>query len=378
MAIRQVGFQPRRLTQARALRGIGTMQELASLTDLSKQMISRYESGKSIPPEDKVRLIASRLNLELRFFFIPIQVCSDSPAMFRSVRDPLRQAIKRSQSLLEIAEESLSLVEEYVELPKYTLPRLNPSGGIQSLTVEMIENAAVTTRELLGFASGPLPNLVTLAERAGIVVVRTFLAERELDGLSRWREPHPIVILNDSKTPARSRFDLAHEIGHLVLHSYVPRDYLQVKSLFRLLEEQAHTFASALLLPRDEFRNDVWTGTLDEFQSLKPRWQTSIQAMVRRSKDLGIISDEEYRRLFTRIGARGWRFKEPLEDAIPDEIPTVLRTGIEIVYDEVPGGDALISAQLPFGNLLEEVSSGELSWISGAKPSNIIHLKDFV
>lgn len=371
------GFRGERLRQARALRGLVYMSSLANLAGISKQMISRYESGDARPTEEIVQKLASTLNLPVEFFFRELRRGADSPILFRSMKQALKAERQRAQEILELGSEAIELIDEYIDMPELTLPRLNRAGTVQVLTNQYIEGAARKTRDVFGYPSGPLPNLVILAERSGVITIRTELAERELDGLSRWDDLRPLVVINSTKSPARSRFDLAHEIGHLVLHSFVPKEMLESKSVYDAMEKQAHRFAGALLLPAEEFGNDLWLFTLDELLAIKPKWQVSIQSMVQRAWDLDLISDEDRLRMIKQISARKWRTQEPLEAVVHTEVPSLLRDSLEMIVQEVPEGSDTIRKQLPFGNLLAEVVTAPPGFLTNDAMPRIVDLRSY-
>ena len=72
-------------------------------------------------------------------------------------------------------------------------------------------------------------------------------------------------------------------------------------------------FASAFLLPRDEFGKDIasYPTDLRYYQFLKNKWKVSIQAMIYRTHQLGIVTDNQYQYLMRQVSKNGWRIKEP-------------------------------------------------------------------
>lgn len=136
----------------------------------------------------------------------------------------------------------------------------------------------------MGVSSGPCPNLTRLAESKGILISRGKLDAEGLDAFSQWSDfGRPFAVLGSDKASAvRSRFDLAHEIGRLILHSHVADASIASAKDYKLLETQAHRFASAFLLPSKDFANDLYAPTLDAFRLFKPRWKVSIGAMIMR------------------------------------------------------------------------------------------------
>ena len=76
----------------------------------------------------------------------------------------------------------------------------------------------------------------------------------------------------------RIMFDMAHELGHILMHPWSEElDYVS-KEEFKLRERQANMFASALLLPRETFTRDVeaYPTDLAYYQFLKKKWKLSV------------------------------------------------------------------------------------------------------
>ena len=119
---------------------------------------------------------------------------------------------------------------------------------------------------------------------------------------------------------------MSHELGHMILHRRVPRQIFSEKAIFKSIERQADRFAGAFILPESTFSCEFLSPpTLDLFRSLKPKWKASIQFMIMRLCDLGIITPERKAQLFVNLTARGWRRKEPMDDSIKPEEPRLLK-----------------------------------------------------
>ena len=130
----------------------------------------------------------------------------------------------------------------------------------------------------------------------------------------------------------RSRFDAAHELGHMVLHRNIDENKLRDTSYFKLIESQANSFASAFLLPEQTFSQEVlFAPNLGMLVALKSKWRVSIAAMVMRLRQLRLISRERERRLFMNISKRHWRTKEPLDDELEIEKPSVLQKVFDLL-----------------------------------------------
>ena len=163
---------------------------------------------------------------------------------------------------------------------------------------------------LLGLGTGPIADIVLLMENNGIIVSRGELAAEYLDAYSQRpaNSDHPIVFLgSDKASAARSRHDASHELGHLILHRNVDTKTIRNSTLFKLIEDQAHRFASSFNLPSRGFADQLWAPTLDAFLALKPHWKVAIAAMIMRCEQLGITNEDQSRRSWINMNRRGWR-----------------------------------------------------------------------
>ena len=166
-------------------------------------------------------------------------------------------------------------------------------------------------------------------EKAGVLVIALPGTFRGRDAFSLWAswkgdQRRPVIVV--AEQPAdRLRMSVAHELGHLVMHHPL--------TLLGDIESQAKEFGGCFLLPENAMRQDLTPPvTLDTFLNLKTRWGVSIQAMIVRAHELGIITPRKKDYLFSKLNARGWRVREPLSHAVPLERPRALRKVAELVY----------------------------------------------
>ena len=132
------------------------------------------------------------------------------------------------------------------------------------------------------------------------------VADREVDAFSFWQEDRPFILLNTGKTAERMRFDLAHELGHLLMH----RGINTQRS--RAYEQQAQDFASSFLIPADAlYAQVIGRLRLEDVFQLKRYWKVSAVAMVHRLWELSIISEWHYRTWMIDLSQRGYRSAEP-------------------------------------------------------------------
>ncbi len=174
---------------------------------------------------------------------------------------------------------------------------------------------------------------------------------RDLDAFSTWDavDGRPYVVLgSDSQSAFRTRFNVCHELGHLILHKGVSPAEFKDRSNFKLIEAQADRFAAAFLAPASTFSPEIAIPSLEAFRVLKPRWRLSIKMMIRRAQDLNVIDREEARRLYINYNRRRWNHQEPLDEETEVEKPRLVRRMFEAIVDNDILEPSQIVADLPF------------------------------
>ncbi|MGK5531611.1 ImmA/IrrE family metallo-endopeptidase [Streptomyces sp. URMC 129] len=232
---------------------------------------------------------------------------------------------------------------------------------------DMPEQAAKRLRKQWGIERGPVGHLVRAAENHGVLIIFSPPQTVAVDAYSFMGE-RPTVVLNPAKWDYyRQRFDVAHELGHLVMH-------LDAEPGGKVVEAQAHRFAAEFLMPGDQIA-DLLPGKADyrKLASLKEEWGVSMQALLYRARALGVMGDVTYRNALAYMSSKGWRRREP-GPMPPMEQPSLFPRAVEILRDVGIGEDDLarearvplelfrvISARAPFsgaGGELEEIRDG--------------------
>jgi Zn-dependent peptidase ImmA (M78 family)/DNA-binding XRE family transcriptional regulator len=299
---------PSRLSLARKRRGL-TLVHLATATEVSVRSLSAYENGGQRPSQDTLRRLAAVLDVPVEFLQagdvdeIPIDAIS-----FRAIskltagqRDTARSAGRIALMLAEWIEQRFHLPGP--EVP--SLPTLDP------------DTAAEVVRARWGLGVAPLGNLVRLLEAHGVRVFSLAADCAAVDAFSFvWRQT-PYVLLNTAKSGERGRFDAAHELGHLVLHSEhrVPHG--------PDAEQEANRFAAAFLMPRASvLAHGLANATIDRVLAAKQTWRVAAMALTHRLHELGLLTDWGYRTACVDLSRRGYRTSEP--GGIPRETSQLL------------------------------------------------------
>lgn len=328
-------FNGERLRNARIYNGI-SLTELAEKADIKKQSISLYENGKNTPDYEKVWILARILGFPYEYFFQEDKVKAFTETTYFRSQATATKKDRAAQSIkLEYVAQMYETLWNYIEFPAYKNPQIDFIGYDDPLecetqeAIDEMEVAADKVRECWKIPNGPIKDLQYILEQNGILVTGFSTNEEKIDAFSQrtivdCAEVFLIAVALGSRPECRLRFDMAHELGHIVLHPWSEDIESLSKEEFKARERQANMFASAFLLPRDSFSKDVsqYPTDLKFYLFLKKKWKVSVQAMMYRARQLNIISANQYQYMMRQISKNGWRTKEP------DDVPGVLNESI--------------------------------------------------
>ena len=297
--------------------------ELARTVGVTPAALSQYELGQSRPSPGVLSKLALALGMSVDFFILgrPTPV-TPSAAHFRSLRATTQLEREQAMAFGEIAWRLMVVIENYVDLPVCNLPHLRLSLEPSN---DDICRAAREVRESIGIGAGPVSHVVRMLEAYGVVVLVLPKTSRRVDAFSHWYGARPVVFLNPLKNDRpRSRFDAAHELGHLILHH-------DAEPGNRVIENQAQDFAAEFLTPREEIIEELplrleW----DQLHNLKRRWGISLKALIYRAHRLGIFGESTYRRGMMTLAQ--WGDPEP-GNLGPRESPIMLSEALRILID---------------------------------------------
>ncbi|MEU9522917.1 XRE family transcriptional regulator [Streptomyces sp. NPDC048224] len=302
-------FERTRLRTARELAGL-TQAQLAREAGLTPAAISQFESGAARPSPESVGTLAEILAVPPAFFHEAMTESHEG--FFRSLRRTSVVDRRRARAIAHVAHDLAVRASAAQRFYASDVPVI-PVSGLDVPAAE-IEQTAARVRSLWELPSGPVGNVVELLEAHGVAVIRLPLDSADVDAFSLPFADHPVVVLGTDKDDrARSRFDAAHELAHLVLHG---EQIWGVKEV----ETQAHQFAAAFLMPAEDIYDQLPTTvewpTLFE---LKRRWQVSLAALLMRARTLGRMSESTYLTAIKAASARGWRRVEPVPLGRPEQ-----------------------------------------------------------
>lgn len=293
---------PSRLKFARKRRGI-TIKKLSEMIGVTVKTLSSYENGKSSPVKQKVALMSQLLNFPEKFFFMDeIEPVKQESVSFRSLARMSATVRDASLHASHIATEFTSLVRKRFETPKVMLPEL--TGYSPEAAADVIRN-----EWMLGEI--PINNMIHLLESKGVMVFSLAEDTFDMDAYSFWMNDIPFIFLNNKKSVEHSRFDAAHELGHLILHHHATMPEYDT-SKGKEAESEAHKFASAFLMPQKSvIAYSVRYPSLSAIISLKSIWRVSAAALIRRLRDLDLLTEWQYRTLNIDLSRHDYLKKEP-------------------------------------------------------------------
>lgn len=313
-----------RLKQLRLARGL-SLDDLALALGgaVTKQALSKYEQGQGIPSIailDKLAIVlgVSRTQLwevpEIRVNFI---------AYRKKAALPVKEQVRVENQVALLLEERVRL-QRKIQLP---VENRIPVQFFPADTLMQAEEAAGTIREEWQLGKDPIASVTHVLEDHNVYVLEIDADER-FDGISLVAydtvktDPLPVsaaVVTRQGIVGDRQRFCLAHELGHLVLQKGEAD-----------AEKAAHRFSSAFLAPADTIKKEVGAKrTRIEWQELlllKQQFGMSVQALLYRMKDLGIITQSHYEDWFVRLSMYGYKRVEP--QPLPQEESHWLRRNV--------------------------------------------------
>jgi Zn-dependent peptidase ImmA (M78 family) len=311
-------FNINRLELARKRRRY-TARILAERAGVAPVTLSRVVNRQQVADEATIEKLIRALDFPKPFFFKDdIDPIDASSASFRSLSAMTARERDAALSAGELAYEMADWVKARFNLPAAEILDLSherdPAG------------AARTMRQYWNIGEKPIGNLIKLLETKGVRVFSLAENTKNVDAFSCWRNNEPYIFLNTFKTTEHSRFDAAHELGHLVLHRHGgPRQG-------RAAELEAHAFASSFLMPRDDVLATIpFVTTLKQVVKAKKRWGVSVSALAHRLHKLRVLTDWHYRTFCIQIN-RTYGDTEP--ESLPAERSSVWQMVLTDLWKE--------------------------------------------
>lgn len=330
-------YYPARIRKARIMNGL-SMSELATFLGVTAQAISQYELGTS-RPSDAVMLKASEtLGVSVEFFEkedVTSQNGENGAAFFRR-----KKSVSKKQQMAFIERASLSAevceyLEEYVDFPPTNLPSLSIDISVgKEIDEDEMDAIADEVKQQWNIPDGPIESMSNILQEHGFIISRVDHSNEKMDAFSRWINAKPYIFLNKTKTSMRDRFDMAHELGHLILHLGYIDDDLRNSALYDLVEHQANMFASSFLLQTKTFSIEALSSSIDRLLVLKKRWKVSVSAMIYKINGYHLLTESQVEYLKRQMTMRNMWRSEPYDDEADYDSPDILLQAYEVAAED--------------------------------------------
>lgn len=247
------------LAQARAEIGL-SQDDVAHFVGVDRAMVSYWESGKRLPNARQIAALSRLYRLD------PDQLLHGRE---RSDPDALAEMLYRTDNE-ELSPQTRLGMRDFTKFLNFYAKLADQTGfdiqgckqspfrlPLNSSTKDNIRRMAEDVRSYLRLGLGPLSNIDHAAEMMGITVYRAELGKDLKTCASGGFLNHPQVgfsiVVNQSMTPGRQRFTVAHEIAHALFHSH--KRGASVSTPRRTTQERfADAFAAEFLIPTEGFR----------------------------------------------------------------------------------------------------------------------------
>lgn len=258
-------FVGEKLTDIRVLHGY-SRNELATILGVSEQSVWQYENGYATPGIQTMNKLREIFKVRTKFFYTEQKIENDIKEEAIAYRSSERNSIKKTKTEtihLKYLNYLVDYIEQYVEYPinnilklrEFTIKEINNNNGLNE---GLIKEISLQARQMIGLENENNEGLLFLLEKNGAFIFEKSLGIKT-DAYSAWtkKSNRPFIILgNFKKSSVRRNFDLAHELGHLILHYGINILELTTKE-YEKIEKEANLFAANFLLPEEMFKNDI-------------------------------------------------------------------------------------------------------------------------
>ncbi len=335
------------LTNLRILHGY-SQKQLSEELGVTEQAVWQYENGYTSPKMIIVNELKNIFDVKSKYFYekdVLDRYFEPNNVSFTNIayRSKVINVISKTQSEAKHVEFLDCFVNyltnrvtyptnKIIQLRNNVIKYLNTSNEDRKVQIDEVAKFA---RKELGLLDNTNDNLMFLVEKSGVFIFEKAIGEN-IDAYSLWtnRERAFVMLGNIKRSAARRNFDLAHELGHLLLHYRVEFTSLDKKE-HKEIENEANQFASSFLLPEEEFLSDLKSishlTNPDAYIDLKKKWKTSLQVLAYRAANLGILDAKKHRNFYAALHQRGYLKREPLDETIEIQRPQKVKSIIDLV-----------------------------------------------
>jgi Zn-dependent peptidase ImmA (M78 family)/transcriptional regulator with XRE-family HTH domain len=282
-----------RIRNSRIYKGL-SLQEVADNIGVSKQMINKYELGKSVPTSEKLIALSRLFNQKIDYFFRKPEVTIGEI----SFRKKSKFGAKKVNSLKE---EIRIQIENYLfieNICNVSNAFENPLKNNIVREEQEVKSAVNTLRNHWNIGQDAIHNIIELLEDNHIKVIEVDDDSQKFDGLATViDDKYHIIVITKAMPIERKRFTLLHELGHLLL----PIADLEEKQQ----EKFCNVFASEMLLSEanliSELGNQRSRISFEELKNVQEKYGISISAIVYKLGEIRIMSLERVKKFYQNL-----------------------------------------------------------------------------
>ena len=326
-------------------------KQLSEQLGVTEQAVWQYENAYTSPKVPIVNEMKRIFSVKSKYFYAKDMLAqqmntANIDVMNIAYRSKVLNVISKTQTEakhVEYLDTFINYITAQISLPTLNIIKLreeaieymNHSDDDRATQIRYVAHLA---RQRLNLEPSTNENLMFRIEKSGVYVFEKAIGE-EIDAYSLWtRNDRPFIILGNIKRSAvRRNFDIAHELGHLLLHYRLEFVNLDRKE-HKLIENEANLFAGAFLLPEEEFSSDMnditYKTNPDQYLDLKNKWKTSLQVLGYRAAHLGMMEAKDHRNFYAAMHRRGYLEKEPFDREIPLQKPMRIKTIIDLLSNK--------------------------------------------
>jgi len=317
----------KQITFAREYRKLSQSELSSKIKGLSQSNLSKFEKGMGFLSDEVLERIIKYLNFPEDFF--KQSICNTvENAHYRrkaSVLKSERTYIDLSNKLIGYLIDQMS---DSLVFPAFNFKFIDLEEGYTPVL------AAQYIRRFLKLDDRPVSDIISLLEKNGIFIVEIDEDVDVFDGVSFLTDNGiPVIIINKNFSNDHKRYTIAHELGHIIMHS--SREFIFSEK--RDKEKEANEFAGEFLMPAEIIKNSLRYLRLSSLLELKRYWLTSMASIVKRAKNLGMIGDEKYKYFNIELSRKGYKKEEPLNVYI--DKPTLFKEAYKIHRQDLQYSD---------------------------------------
>ena len=282
-----------------------TMQELSDRLKckVSKQAISRYERGGMRPSHEVLALLCNALSVNPAYFEKGRPINVSNFDYRRNTFIPIKEEYQIREIIRYRLESYIEIERLFGPLDKFD----NPLTEFKVNDESQVEDAAEELIKAWDLGFNPLSCVCTQLEEFGVKVIEINV-DPKFEGTSMFVDSQvPVIVVNTypALSVEEKRFNVLRELGYLLLQSPNDNPYF--------LDKVCSRFARAMLLPKPSllksFENHRSNIAIFEIKVINQFYGISIQAILDRIRDFGLIGDRKMADLKTYFSARNKEVK---------------------------------------------------------------------